>query len=96
MAGMMNNLGQAVQAGQNTPPPLPEISYNVAVNGQSTGPFNMQQLQAMVTQGSLSKMSLVWKAGMAGWEAAGTITELTPLFANSNAAPPTPSVPPLN
>ena len=96
MAGMMNNLGQAVQAGKNTPPPLPEISYNVAVNGQSTGPFNMQQLQAMVSQGSLSKMSLVWKAGMAGWEAAGTITELTPLFANSNAAPPIPSVPPLN
>ena len=96
MAGMMNNLGQAVQAGQNTPPPLPQISYNVAVNGQSTGPFNMQQLQAMVSQGSLSKTSLVWKAGMAGWEAAGTITELKHLFANSNAAPPIPSVPPLN
>ena len=45
MAGMMSQIGQQVQNGMNTPPPMPNISLFVAVNGQQMGPFNMQQLQ---------------------------------------------------
>jgi hypothetical protein len=38
---------------QNTPPPVPTIAYNVAINGQTSGPFNFQQLQQMVQNGQL-------------------------------------------
>lgn len=95
MAGMMNNLGQTMPQGQNVPPPVPQAVYNVAVNGQSTGPFNIQQLQAMTAQGSFTKDSLVWKAGMAGWETAGTVAELSPLFSTGGSVPTPPPVPPV-
>ena len=87
MAGMMNQMGQNMNQQQNTPPPLPTISYSVSVNGQTAGPFNMQQLQQMVQNGQLSQNTHVWKQGMAKWEIAGNIQELTNLF---GTVPPPP------
>jgi membrane protease subunit (stomatin/prohibitin family) len=87
MAGMMNNMGQNMQNQQNTPPPPPSIAYNVAINGQTAGPFNLQQLQQMVQNGQLTPNSHVWKQGMAGWEIAGSVQELSTLF---GAVPPPP------
>lgn len=52
MAGMMNNMGQQMQNAMNTPPPMPNVQYMVAVNGQQTGPFNMQQLKKWRSQDS--------------------------------------------
>ena len=89
MAGMMNQMGQQVQNGMNTPPPMPNISFFVAVNGQQTGPFNMQQLQQLRQNGQLTAQSLVWKQGMSSWAAAKTVPELASLF-----APPIPGVTP--
>lgn len=89
MAGMMNQMGQQVQNGMNTPPPMPNISFFVAVNGQQTGPFNMQQLQQLRQNGQLTAQSLVWKQGMSSWAAANTVPELASLF-----APPIPGVTP--
>ena len=87
MAGMMNNMGQNMQNQQNTPPPPPTIAYSVSVNGQTAGPFNLQQLQQMVQNGQLQKNTHVWKQGMAGWEVAGNVQELANLF---GAVPPPP------
>lgn len=87
MAGMMNNMGQNMTQQQNTPPPPPQIQYSVSVNGQTAGPFNWQQLQQMVQNGQLTKNTHVWKQGMAGWEIAGNVQELTNLF---GAVPPPP------
>ena len=92
MAGMMNNMGQNMQQQQNTPPPPPTISYNVSVNGQTTGPFNLQQLQQMVQNGQLQQNTHVLKQGMAGWETAGNVQELSSLF---GAVPPPPPPPPM-
>lgn len=89
MAGMMNQMGQQVQNGMNTPPPMPSISFYVAVNGQQAGPFNMQQLQQMCQIGQLTAQSLVWKQGMSSWAAANTVPELVSLF-----APPIPGATP--
>lgn len=88
MAGMMNNMGQNMQQQQNTPPPPPTISYIVSVNGQTTGPFNLQQLQQMVQNGQLTPNTHVWKQGMAAWEVAGNVQELSNLF---GAIPPPPA-----
>lgn len=89
MAGMMNQMGQTVQNGMNTPPPMPNVSFFVAMNGQQTGPFNMQQLQQMAQTGQLTGQSLVWKQGMSQWATANTIPELASLF-----VPPVPGATP--
>ena len=92
MAGMMNNMGQNMNQQQNTPPPPPQIQYSVSVNGQTAGPFNWQQLQQMVQNGQLLKNTHVWKQGMAGWELAGNVQELTSLFGAVPPPPPPPQV----
>lgn len=94
MAGMMNQMGGAMQGQMNTPPPMPQVQYMVSVNGQQSGPFNMQQMQQLVQNGQVGKATYVWKQGMAQWEMAGNIAELSALFAPaSQMAPPPPPMP---
>ena len=90
MAGMMNNMGQNMQQQQNTPPPPPTIAYSVSLNGQTAGPFNLPQLQQMVQNGQLTINTHVWKQGMAGWETAGNVQELSSLFGTVPPPPPPP------
>ena len=92
MAGMMNNMGQNMNQQQNSPPPPPQIQYSVSVNGQTAGPFNWQQLQQMVQNGQLQKNTHVWKQGMAGWELAGNVPELSNLFGAVPPPPPPPAI----
>ena len=63
-------------------------AFHVAINGQQAGPFDMAVLQQQVNGGQLTRASLVWKAGMAQWVAAGEVPELAPLFAS--VPPPVP------
>ena len=86
MGSAMSGINQTGQPGM-TPPPIPGVAYYVAVNGQATGPFNLQVLQQMITTGQLTTNSLVWKTGMATWIKAGEADDLKGLF-----APPIPSV----
>lgn len=65
---------------QTAPPPIPNVAYNVAVNGQPTGPFDLQTLSSMIQSGQLTKDSLVWKSGMSTWAKAGEVTDIAPLF----------------
>lgn len=92
MAGMMQNMGQQMQGAMNTPPPMPNVQYHVSVNGSQMGPFNMQQLQQMAQSGQLTPQTYVWKQGMANWEFAGNVQELSSLFA-STCPPPPPGMP---
>ena len=87
MNNMMSGINQPMQPGI-TPPPIPTVAYNVAVNGQPTGPFDLNVLKQMVTTGQFTTESLVWKAGMTEWQKAGTIGELKEILAN--AMPPIP------
>lgn len=94
MAGMMNQMGGAMQGQMNTPPPMPQAQYMVSANGQQSGPFNMQQMQQLVQNGQLNRNTYVWKQGMAQWEMAGNVAELSALFAPaSQMAPPPPPMP---
>ena len=76
------------------PPPVPQISFNVLINGQSAGPFNLQQLQQMVQQGQLAAETQVWTAGMANWAPVGTVPQLASLFASAAPPPPPPPASP--
>ncbi len=51
----------------------------VAVSSECKGPFTEGQLQAMITQGSVSRSSLVWCIGMSTWAPASS-TALNVLF----------------
>jgi membrane protease subunit (stomatin/prohibitin family) len=87
---MANQMANNMQNQQNNPgggpPPLPQqTQFFVAINGQQTGPFDLNALQNMIKQGNLTKESLVWKQGMSAWTAAGQVQELTSLF---GAVPP--------
>lgn len=91
IAGSMNNMMSGInQPIQNspTPPPVPTVSYYVAVNGQATGPFDMNTLMQMAMAGQFLESSLVWKAGMPAWARADSIDELGSLF--TNMMPPIP------
>jgi len=71
------------------PPPMPaQVQYFMAVNGQQAGPFNEQQLMQMAQSGQLTRETLVWKNGMAAWQAAGQVVELSGLF--GSIPPPMP------
>lgn len=87
-----NTMLNATQA-QNTatPPPIPvQISYFVVVNGQQTGPYEIEALKNLVNTNQLTRDSLVWTNSMANWATAGTVSELSNLFVNT--PPPLPSV----
>lgn len=81
IAGTMNSMMSGVnQQPGATPPPIPNIAYYVAVNGQATGPFDVNTLAQMVASGQLVASSLVWKAGIAAWVRADNVDELKCLF----------------
>lgn len=93
VGGMMNGMNQQVAPQANNVPPVPgNESYHVAVNGTATGPYTVSVLSTMAANGQLTSESLVWKSGMANWQAAGSISELAGLFAGT--VPPVPPVPP--
>ena len=84
IGGMMSGMNQEKQT---PPPPPPQAQYNISIGGQQTGPFAWEQLQQMVQSGQITKDTHVWKQGMAGWELAGNVQELSSLFF---AVPPPP------
>ena len=91
IAGTMNNMmsgANAQPAPGAVPPPIPSTAYHVAVNGQTTGPFDIATLTQMAAVGQLTSDSLVWKYGMAQWVKSGTVEELRGVFSNLPPVPP--------
>ena len=99
MSNMMGNMMQGVNTPQPPTPPQGAIaSYHIAVNGQQSGPYSIDQLRQLMANGAFTKETYVWKNGMPGWDFAGNVVELAQLFA---AVPPplpgsTPPPPPMS
>ncbi len=68
------------------PPPPTGMKVFVAVNGQTTGPFDEAQLKTMIQAGNLKPDTLIWKEGMANWSAASTVAEMQPLLVAAKPA----------
>lgn len=92
--GAMFGMGQQMfapqqqqQAAAPTPPPM--APFYLYLNGQQVGPLQMQQLPQYVQSGQLMPDTMVWKNGMAQWQAAKTVPELQQFFA-ANCPPPMP------
>ncbi len=92
MAGRMMQPGMmGARAGPGGPPPPPPAgAWHVAVNGQTQGPFTVQQIAAGVASGEVKPDTMVWSNGMSGWTAAGQVPQLSGSF----SAPPPPPPPP--
>ncbi|MCD4654225.1 TIGR00266 family protein [bacterium] len=65
--------------------------WYAAINGQTTGPFSLEQMKAKLQSGELTGDVQVFKKGMAGWVPAKTVGELAEVIsAVSPAVPPPP------
>ena len=82
MAGqMMNSMAPAAQ-GFLAPPALPAAAptFHIANDGKTEGPLTMVQLQQAITEGRLTKDTLVWTTGMEAWSPAGQVPHLSGAF----------------
>jgi hypothetical protein len=70
------------------PPPPVEHVWHIAENGQTFGPYSRAGLGRMVTEGRLTRDTLVWTAGQDGWKRAEDVTELAQLFTILPPPPP--------
>ncbi len=87
MNGIMTGINQPPAVGAMSPP-VPTVAYHIAVNGQATGPYDMNALSGMVQNGQLTAATLVWKSGMAAWCRAETVDDLKEMF--ETGMPPIP------
>lgn len=70
-----------------SPPPI-GASFYVNLNGNQSGPFDSNAIQAMVSDGRLKRDTFVWKQGMSEWQKAGDVKELESILASIPPSPP--------
>ncbi|MDO6589239.1 antifreeze protein [Loktanella sp. D2R18] len=70
------------------PPPPVEHVWHIAVAGEVSGPFSKAAMGRKVTDGTLSRDSMVWTQGQDGWMKAGDVMELAQLFTILPPPPP--------
>lgn len=89
-SGMSSQLGSMMNTFGQTPPPAPpsQPSFFVAINGQQSGPFTIDQLQAMTLTNQFTRSHYVWKAGMPNWLLATDVPEMAALFQSVPPPPP--------
>lgn len=87
----MQQVSQSMNPMQSqTPPPPPNTftPYYLYVNNSQQGPFDLPTLQTLVSAGTFTSQTLVWKQGMAGWATASSQPDLVGLFVNTPPPPP--------
>ncbi len=94
---MANQIGQAMQqqqqqgqqqSGGPPPPPSTGPAVYIAVDGETTGPFNAKQLTQKRRGGALDRSTMVWMEGMDEWAPAGEVDALQALFKSTPPPPP--------
>jgi len=88
-SGMSSQLGSMMNTFGQTPPPAPptQQTYFVALNGQQSGPFTIDQLKAMSSTNQLTRSHYIWKVGMPNWLLVTDVPEVAVIF---QAVPPPP------
>ena len=74
----------------SAPPPLPTSVWHVAINGQTSGPFDDQQIVGAIQRGELTPATHVWTQALGGWTQAGQVPQLAGFFAAASPPPPPP------
>lgn len=95
-SGLTGNTQQpaALPPGAATPPLLPPApAFHLAIDGQSRGPYPLQQVAEALASGELTTETLVWAPGMERWARAREV----PMLAAGIGPPPLPpESPPLD
>ena len=88
---MMPGMAAPAGAASGGPPPPPVSTWHVAVNGQTQGPYTLEQIVAGISSGEINAQSMVWTAGMSGWTPAAEVGQLSAYFASATPPPPPPA-----
>ncbi|MGD0389278.1 MAG: RDD family protein [Tepidisphaeraceae bacterium] len=62
------------------------MDWFYAQNGRQVGPVTLDALLAMLQGGHVQPGDLVWREGMADWQSAATMAELTPAIPSASAS----------
>ncbi|WP_347069214.1 SPFH domain-containing protein [Flavobacterium sp. WV_118_3] len=84
-----NQMGQMMSNMSSMPPLPPVVMYHVALNGQQSGSFNLEQLKQFVQSGQFTQNHHIWKEGMTDWELSSNVPEIAMLFSSVPPPPPT-------
>ncbi len=90
MANRMMPMGGMAGGGSTAMPPPPQAAWHIAANGQTQGPFSLEQMAAGIASGQVKPDTVVWTAGMSGWLAANQVSMLSNYFAANTPPPPPP------
>ena len=91
VSGIGAKVSKGAKDGDDAPPPLPSLNFHVAIDGNSVGPLNFEELRELVIQGKLTLESLVWKKGMKNWIKAKEVEDLSEVFGtDTDDVPPLP------
>jgi len=58
------------------------VGFLVVVDGISTGPYTISEIRELVIKGEVTRDTLVWRTGMQQWTPAGTVNELSVIWAS--------------
>lgn len=81
-------MGQMMAGSPIAPPP--SVSFYVAKNGQTTGPFNLDLIKNMVLGGEITPTTLVYRLGGSAWIAADNEPEIAQILSSLTPPPPPP------
>ena len=89
---MMNSPGMTGGVAAAAPPPPPgAVLWHVAVNGQTQGPFDPQQLAQQIRTGQVTATTHVYTPALGNWVSAGQVPQLAGYFAPAVPPPPPPA-----
>ncbi|PUB18627.1 SPFH domain-containing protein [Yoonia sediminilitoris] len=89
-AGPWGQAPAAPAAAAPPPPPPPPVEHvwHIAEAGEVSGPFSKAAMGRKVTDGALTRDTMVWTQGQDGWMKAEDVTELAHLFTVMPPPPP--------
>ncbi|MBD5214570.1 MAG: DUF4339 domain-containing protein [Bacteroidales bacterium] len=73
------NAGTTGQTGAVSAPYTSEKWY-VAIDNRQAGPLTPAEVEHLVANGTIHDNTLIWRAGMTGWQMACNIPEINKLF----------------
>lgn len=69
------------------------IGWHVAINGAPAGPYDLEQLRLMASNGTLDLQSVAWRDGMSDWKPIPEIPEIYSVLTRASVRPPPPQNP---
>lgn len=87
MANQMSN-SFSQQGNFSSPPPINQGAFYVNLNGNQSGPYDFNAIQAMANDGRLKPDTYVWKQGMTDWLKAKDVKELESAVSSIPPSPP--------